>query len=513
MHPPLPALIQALLEPARYPHPVARVELVETHISWVLLAGDYAYKIKKPVTLPFLDFATLAQRQTYCEIELRLNRRFAPALYLDVVAISGRPEDPRLGGAGAAIEFAVKMRRFDQTARLDRLCARGALTAEHLSELAQTLVSFQRVAAVAAPDSRFGNPDEILAPVLENFEELQALLPEPPWQSRLAALSAWSRSEFQRLRPQFIGRKASGRVLECHGDLHLGNLALIDARVTLFDCIEFNEDFRWIDVASEIAFTFVDLLDHRQTGLACWFLNQWLSHSGDFGAVPLLRFYASYRALVRAKVAAIRASQDGTDMGEVHGYVALAEQLAWPPRPRLIITHGLSGCGKTAASTRLLLGDATATTLRLRSDVERKRLFGLAPQDSSGSAVDGGIYQPDAQQTIYRHLLELAREQLAAGWSSVVDAAFLRRADRSAFQTLAADAGAEFFILAPQATAAQLRQRIVGRLKEGGDASEATLAVLERQMAWIEPLDADECLRLYPASASQSLGANINGRG
>jgi aminoglycoside phosphotransferase family enzyme/predicted kinase len=513
MHPPPPALILALLEPARYPHPVARVELVETHISWVLLAGDYAYKIKKPVTLPFLDFATLAQRHSYCEIELRLNRRFAPALYLDVVAIEGTPEDPRFGGTGAAIEFAVKMRRFDDTFRLDRLCTRGALKTEHLSELAQTLVSFQRNAAVAPLDSRFGNPDQILAPVLENFDELQALLSEPPWQSRLAALSTWSGSEFQRLRPQLMARKTSGRVLECHGDLHLGNLALIDARVTLFDCIEFNEDLRWIDVASEIAFTFVDLLDHRQPGLACWFLNEWLSHSGDFDAVPLLRFYASYRALVRAKVAAIRARQDETALDEAQGYVVLAEQLAWPPRPRLIITHGLSGCGKTAASTRLLLGDATGTTLRLRSDVERKRLFGLAPQDSSGSVVDGGIYQREADQLTYRHLLELARKQLAAGWSCVVDAAFLRRADRAAFQALAVDAGAGYFILAPQATAAQLRERIIGRLKKGSDASEATLAVLEGQRAWIEQLDADEYLRLYPASTSQSLGANMNGRG
>jgi predicted kinase len=145
--------------------------------------------------------------------------------------------------------------------------------------------------------------------------------------------------------------------------------------------------------------------------------------------------------------------------------------------------------------------------------VERKRLFGLAPQDSSGSVVDGGIYQQEADQLTYRHLLELARKQLAAGWSCVVDAAFLRRADRAAFQALAVDVGAEFFILAPQATAAQLRQRIIGRLKKGGDASEATLAVLEGQMAWIEQLDADEYLRLYPASTSQSLGANMNGRG
>jgi hypothetical protein len=499
---PLPALIHALLEPERYPDPAPCVDLVETHISWVLLAGEYAYKIKKPVTLPFLDFATLAQRRTYCEIELRLNRRFAPALYLDVVAITGTPDNPQLGGDGTPIEFAVKMRRFDEAATLDRVCARGALTPQHISELAETVVAFHDQAAVASGDSRFGTPDEILAPVLENFEELQTLLAGPPWQDRLADLSAWSCAEFQRLQPQFAARKAAGRVRECHGDLHLGNLALIDGHVTLFDCIEFNEDFRWIDVASEIAFTYIDLLDHRHPGLAGWFLNEWLSRGGDFAAVPLLRFYAAYRALVRAKVAAIRAAQGGTDPREVPGYLALTEHIVAPPRPRLIITHGLSGCGKTVASTRLLLDDTRATTLRLRSDVERKRLFGPAPQDSSSAPVDGGIYQPQARQRTYRHLLELARQQLAAGWSTVVDAAFLRREERAAFQALALEAGVEFFILAPQASPAQLRERIVERMKLGRDASDANLEVLARQMAVIETLNEEERRHLLVLTTS-----------
>ncbi len=498
MHPPLPSLIHALLEPGRYPDPAPSVKLVETHISWVLLAGEFAYKIKKPVTLPFLDFGTLEKRRTYCEVELRLNRRFAPALYLDVIAISGTPENPRLGGAGTPIEFAVKMRRFDDDARLDRVCMRGELTPEHISELAQTIVTFHSDAAIAPVQSRFGTPGDILVPVLGNFEGLPTLLPGLPWQRRLDTLSAWSRAEFNRLQPQFTSRKAAGRVRECHGDLHLGNLALIDDRVTLFDCIEFNEAFRWIDIASEIAFTYVDLLDHRQPGLACWFLNEWLSHSGDHDAVPMLRFYATYRAMVRAKVAAIRASQDGGDSHEAQDYMALAERIVSPPRPRLIITHGLSGCGKTVASTRLLLDDPSATTLRLRSDVERKRLFGLAPQAKSGSSVDGGIYRQDAHQRTYHHLHDLARQQLAAGWPTIVDAAFLRRAERAAFQALAAEVGVEFFILAPQATPAQLRERIVERLKRGSDASEATLDVLDRQMTWIEPLDADETSHLLP---------------
>lgn len=502
MRAPLPPLIQALLAPQRYPDPASHVELVETHISWVLLAGAFAYKIKKPVTLPFLDFSTLMLRKTYCETELRLNRRFAPALYLGVVAISGTPENPQLEGDGPPIEFAVKMRRFDESTRLDRLCARGALMPEHLSQLAQTLVAFHRDAAIAPVESNFGAPAEILAPAVENFADLHALLPGLPWQSRLDDLAAWSRVEFQRLQPLFAARKAAGRVRECHGDLHLANLALIDGCVTPFDCIEFNEDFRWIDVASEIAFTYVDLLDHRQPGLADWLVNEWLSDSGDFDAVPLLRFYAAYRALVRAKVAAIRAAQEQGDMREAQGYLALAEGIISPPKPRLIITHGLSGCGKTVTSTRLLLDDPSATTLRLRSDVERKRLFGLAPQGHSDSAVGGGIYQPHANERTYQHLLELTRHQLAAGWSTVVDAAFLRREERAAFQALAAEVGVAFFILAPQASPAQLRERILERLEKSSDASEATLAVLDQQMASIEPLTADEATHLLPLTVS-----------
>ncbi|MEI8323826.1 MAG: phosphotransferase, partial [Betaproteobacteria bacterium] len=259
----LPQLITALLQPQRYAHPVQQVELVQTHISWVLLAGEYAYKIKKPVTLAFLDFGTLAQRRRYCEDELRLNRRFAGDLYLDVVAICGTPQDPVLGGAGEPIEYAVKMRRFDEAARLDRVCARAALRSEHLADLAQTLVGFHESAAVAPPDSRFGAPELVLAPMLENLRMSSELLARADCQDRLQALREWTLAQWQRFTPLLHSRKRSGRVRECHGDLHLGNLVLQGAHVRMFDCIEFNEDYRWIDVASEIAFTYMDLIEHR----------------------------------------------------------------------------------------------------------------------------------------------------------------------------------------------------------------------------------------------------------
>lgn len=492
MHEPLPQIIKALLEPGRYPDPAQRVELIETHASWLLLAGEFVYKIKKPLTLPFLDYGTLEKRRACCEAELRLNRRFAPDIYLGVIAIVGTPENPRFDGDGTPIEYAVKMHRFTEAGQLDRVCARGELEPSHISALADAIVAFHHDAAIAPIETRFGSSSEVMTPVLENFEELHSLLSDRECQVKLEALLAWTRAEFNRLAPHFTARKAAGQVRECHGDLHLGNIVLTNGRVMLFDCIEFNEDFRWIDVASDIAFVYVDLLNYRQPGLAGWFLNEWLSRSGDYDAMPVLRFYAAYRALVRAKVAAIRARQKQGDISEVREYIKLAEQVASPPKPRLIITHGLAGCGKTTASTRLLLDDASAATLRLRSDVERKRLFGLAAAAKSNSPLDGGIYGQDAHLLTYRRLHDLAQGLLAAGWSVIVDAAFLKRAERATFRALAIQAGIEFRILAPQSSPAALRARIAARLQKGHDASEATLEVLELQMNSIEPLDADE---------------------
>jgi uncharacterized protein len=486
----LPPLIRSLMAPGRFPGVPGPAKLVETHISWVLLAGEHAFKIKKPLQLPFLDFSTLARRKTCCEDELRLNRRFAPDLYLDMVGLYHSAEDPRWSGHGDPIEYAVRMRRFDESGRLDHLCAQGRLKPDHLSDLARTLSDFHTNAPTAPPDSRFGHPSGVLAAALENFQELQQLL-HATEHARLARLQAWSEAEFGRQAVHMQTRKAGGRVRECHGDLHLANMVCIDGRIRMFDCIEFSEDLRWIDVASEYAFTYVDLLDHRQGALAGWFLNEVLACSGDYEAAVVLRFYAVYRALVRAKVAAIRGARPG-GQADTAAYLALAERLVQPQQARLVLTHGLAGCGKTVASTRLLQADPSATTLRLRSDIERKRLFGLDARQHSGSPPGGGIYAPDAHARTYTHLHDQAAMLLRAGWSVVVDAAFLRRAERDRFRGLAAELGVSCAILAPQASPQVLRERILARQQLGLDASEATLAVLEQQMHWIEPLTPDE---------------------
>jgi aminoglycoside phosphotransferase family enzyme/predicted kinase len=488
MDDPLPPLIAALLEPARYLHKVELVELVQTHISWVLLAGEFAYKIKKPVCLSFLDFSSLAKRRRYCLEELRLNQRFASDIYLAVVEIFGEVQAPLWHGSGEPIEYAVKMRRFDEQGRLDRLCDRGELHSAHLSDLAASVAAFHDTASRATADSGYGRPDAVLRAPLDNFAIVFPLMADPTIEPRLRAMRAWTEDTHRQLTRLMLTRLADGWVRECHGDLHLANMVLIDGHVRLFDCLEFSESLRWIDISSEIAFTYVDLLAHAQPGLANWFLNEVLSCSGDYQGLQLLPFYAVYRAMVRAKVAALRAGQMHGDVTQVLSYIGLAEQLTQPHNAQLLITHGLSGCGKTYLTDMLLQSDHRQPTLRLRSDVERKRLHGLTANINSRSLPDDGIYNGLATQQTYDHLLTQAETLLRAGWSVIVDATFLRQVDRNAFARLAENCGVDFGILAPHATPAQLRERILSRASTGQDASEATLAVLARQIEMVEPL-------------------------
>ncbi|MDQ7743364.1 bifunctional aminoglycoside phosphotransferase/ATP-binding protein [Hydrogenophaga pseudoflava] len=503
MSEPVPPLIAALMQPARYPHPVDRVELVQTHGAWVLLAGDFAYKIKKPVRFPFMDFGTLGARRHACETEIRVNRRFqqhdrpATHLYLGVWPIVGTAENPRWGEAGdgqPAIEYAVQMRRFDETARLDHVCRRGELTAEHVAGLARRMAAFQARAAAAGKSQPWGHATAAMRWPRDNFNTLRTQLKAPADAALVQALSDWTEQRFVAIEPLLSRRRQKERVREGHGDLHLANLALIDGEVLPFDAIEFNDELRWIDVASDMAFCWMDLLDHGQPGLANVLLSEWLDASGDVSAPTVWSFFASYRAGVRAKVAAIRAGQltgspeADQHLAEARRYLALAQDIAHPPSPQLVITHGLSGSGKTWASGRWLQTEASGRAVRLRSDVERKRLHGMSPLAASGSGLHEGLYRPQAHEETYASLRARARMLLQDGWSVVVDAAFLREAERRSFAELAEAEACPFHILACEAPADELRRRISARQAAGRDASEATLAVLEQQFGWLEPL-------------------------
>jgi aminoglycoside phosphotransferase family enzyme/predicted kinase len=489
-------MIDALRDPRRYPHPVRAVSLLETHISWVFLTGAYAYKLKKPVALGFLDFSTLAARKHACEEEFRLNRRTAPDLYLEVVPVTGTAADPRLGGEGSAIDYAVKMREFPQDALLDRVAARGELALELMDDLAAEIAAFHAGVERAGPESEFGSPADVIAQARQNFAQLRELGPDADSAAALRRLADWTEREFAHRADRFAARRDAGFVRECHGDLHLRNLLLLEHRIVAFDCIEFNPHFRWIDVMSEAAFLVMDLVDHRLPAHAARFLDGYLEETGDYAGLALLRFYLVYRAMVRAKVAALRAHQlpPGSPVreraeGELRDYLELAERFVALERRALILTRGLSGSGKTVFSG--LLVEALGA-IRVRSDVERKRLHGLAAQERTGAAVGGGIYGPDATRRTYERLLEIAGLVLDAGFPAVVDATFLLRADRNRFRALARARGATFAIAACEAPENVLRDRILARARAGGDASEATLGVLAKQRATAEPLGGEE---------------------
>jgi aminoglycoside phosphotransferase family enzyme len=489
------ALVASLRDPAAYPHPVADVELLETHISYVLLAGDFAYKLKKPVDLGFLDFTTLDRRRHFCEEEMRLNGRLAPDLYLAVVAITGSAARPTVDGVGDAIEYAVKMRRFDQRDQLDHVLERGALSVERIDELAAGVADFHRTLPVAGADSDYGDPDRVIAPMRENFQHVDAA-GERARRDQLARIRAWTEASFADRVALIAARKRQGMVRECHGDMHLANIALYRGRLEIFDGIEFDPALRWIDVISEIAYVTMDLEDRGAPQLGHRLLNRYLEHTGDYPALSLLRFYQVYRAMVRAKVASIRAHQGDVDaaarragLAEYQGYADLAERYMRPPRPALLITHGFAGAGKTRLTEPVL---AALGAVRLRSDIERRRLAGMKLSERRDA--ERRLDDPAFSERTYRHLLAQARTLLDAGWPVIVDASFLERTRRERFAELAAHRRLPFLVLDFRADREILRARIRQRAAGDTAASDGGLAVLARQLAQHDPLAPEEAV-------------------
>jgi uncharacterized protein len=474
------------------------LRFIETHISYVLFDRGFVYKMKKAVRFPFLDFTTLAAREFYCREELRLNRRLAPSIYLDVVPITGTLDAPLLDSSGtrgdtSPIEYTVKMREFDQNGLLSRVIARDELTTARVEELATAVASFHERTARAKSDTPYGEPRGIVEDARENFTAMRAAAIDDAVRTELDQLSAWTEDEATRRTPAFVARKADGFVRECHGDLHLGNIALIDGAVTLFDCIEFNSAMRWIDVMSDVAFLVMDLRDRNRPDLAARFLNSYLRRTGDYEGLAVLPFYIVYRALVRAKIACLRLGQTAGDdqraiRTELHTYVDLARSETTRTPPSVIITHGVSGSGKSTRAQALVENGAVA----IQSDVERKRLFGLDADARSHSSVGGGLYASDVDRRTYNRLAELARHVVRAGYTVVVDAAFLKRAQRDLLRGVASELGVRFVIADCAAPQAVLRERVTRRLEHEHDASEATLDVLASQLATEEPLGPDE---------------------
>ncbi|SFC25753.1 hypothetical protein SAMN05216344_11295 [Polaromonas sp. OV174] len=453
-------------------------ELIETHISWILLAGDTAYKIKKPVRLPFINYGTLQARQHFCEEEVRLNSRLAPSLYLGVTRITGTYRAPTLDGPGPVLEYTVRMRRFAPGALFDEQLAAGTLRAQAVDRLAELLADFHDHAPRADPACAFATAEQRRTSVLAALEGARLLASK----SEHALLRAWLDTETHALMPLWSSRKAEGRVRECHGDLHLANVVSLDGGIAAFDCIEFDPALRWIDVLDDAAFVVMDFAAHGRRDFAFRFINGWLDRTGDHGALPSLRYSVVYRALVRAQVESLRGEKRAA---AARHYLKTALAWATPGEARLYITHGLPGSGKTFESQRLLEQQGA---IRLRSDVERKRLFGLGMlEDSHTRGLN--LYEAEATARTYAHLFRQARMTLQAGYPVILDAAFLRRAERGQALALARELDVPFLIVACEAPLPVLRTRLLARR---GDSSEADVAVLERMLALAEPLTSDE---------------------
>lgn len=485
------ALIKALHAAGPYSHAIDSVRLVETHISWVLLTGRYAYKIKKPVNFGFLDFSTLEKRRFFCTEEIRLNRRLAADIYLEVVPIIGTPNDPKIGGAGDAIEYAVKMVQFSEGALLSELAEYKKLNTEEIDQIAGIVADFHQIIEQAYGDSPYGNAPDIKHWFDENFVQIRPLLEKTQDRQQLQAIQDWGDDEWNRKSELMQLRKQQGFVRECHGDLHLSNITLIDGKITLFDCIEFNPKLRWIDVISEAAFLMIDLLYFGYEGFAFRFLNRYLQNTGDYQSLGLIRYYLVYRALVLAKVSILRMQQcQDSDQLQARArftaFMNLAERFTRTASPVLMITHGYSGSGK---STFAALLAETIGALQLRSDMERKRLFGYRPQDNTGSDIDSGIYTQEAGMKTYLRLADLAKSVLDAGFPVIVDATFLEIGQRDKFRTIAAALAVPFVILDFKVPDEELVRRI--RLRNN-DASEATVEVLHQQQQFAQPLSFEE---------------------
>jgi len=489
-----PFHVHELLAPAAFSHPVSAARLVETYISWIVLTGEFAYKIKKPVRFEFIDASSLERRRMLCEEELRLNRRLAPDLYLDVVPITRDREGLHVAGSGPAVEFAVRMRQFAAADELANQLGPGGAEPEELARLGALLAQFHAGAGVAGSDTNYGEYDAVRDQILANLAVLMASLTSAEDLRGLGRLTDWSHAALAALEPLIRLRKLSGAVRECHGDLHARNIVRWRGAWTPFDCLEFEPALRWIDVMSDVAFLFMDLLAHERGDLAYAFLGRYLEQTGDYEGLRVLPFYAVYRALVRAKVDALAAHTSPPELARgmrarLADRVNVALKLTHPQEPTLVIMHGVAASGKSLLSERLA---PVLAAVRVRSDLERKRLAGVPALAQREFGFRMGAYDTESTHRTYARLLECAESALASGISVIVDATFLDRRRRELFHALARQRRSSFLIVSCQTNRATLDARLAARRQAGADASEATHTVLEEQLKLLEPLTALE---------------------
>lgn len=478
----------ALANPAAYRGRPAEVEVRETHLSWVFLTGARAYKLKKPVVLPFVDYGTPARRRVMCAEEVRLNRRLAPGVYLGVRGVVAT-EDGLVIGAEAdprAIDYVVEMRRYDEARTMAATLARGELRDVHVAAVGRVLADFHaRARRVTLPEF----PARVVErEVIGNIEELRTLAPARAADERLLALERFVRAFVSARTSMFEERAVTGRVCEGHGDLRAEHV-LLNGTPLVVDCVEFDAGLRELDVADDLAFLVMDLTAGCGARFAAVLVRAYREAGGDAGDDPLIAFYAAHRALVRAKVAFVRGSQHPPNTApqsrallQAHNLVVLAQQFTWRARlPLVVVVCGAPASGKSTLATAL----ATESGVRhLCSDLTRKRLAGLAPDRQAAAE----HYTEAFSGATYRELGREAAAEARLSGGVIVDATFRRDADRAAFADAFKDAAPVLFVEC-RAPLAVLERRAIRRDHAGRGASDATReVVLSEHAAW-DPLD------------------------
>jgi len=473
----------ALRDPAAYPFPVRSVTVAETHISWIFLAGPFAYKVKKPVDYGFLDYSTLERRKHFCEEEVRLNRRLAPDVYLGVAPITVWGGATRVEGAGTILDYAVKMRRLPDDRLFDHLLERERVGEFDVERLARHIADFHARAESGAELERFGSRDVIALNWRENFDQTRSLVGKTITLSQFRQCYGFVASQLHALKGVFDARRREGRIRDCHGDLRCDSVCMDETgSFQVFDCIEFNERFRYCDVASEVAFMAMDLDWRGRPDLAWTWVDAYVEASGDADLRSLLPFYKCYRAFVRGKVesfesTSIAAVEDAfRHRRAAHEHFDLAETYTYRFTPSLVLMCGQVGSGKTALARGLgsLLGFAVVSTDRVR-----KELISVPSRQRMAGPVDQGLYSPEMRQATYEECFERAARLLRSGQSVVLDGSFGSERDRQAAANIAREAGAAIVLVHLRAPESVIYERLAARAATRESESDAGPEVFE----------------------------------
>lgn len=486
----LPPLIKALLSPSAYPEATSTVQLIQTQMSFVMLTDQFAYKIKKPVNLGYLDYTTLAKRRYYCKSEVALNRRLCPDVYLGVVPITQNKGDFAIEGNGRVAEYAVKMLRLPEDMMLDRLLTNKRVSYEMIERLADKIANFHRSAVSNKYISRFGSLKQIGGNNEENFIQLAPYANRIIETRMLHLVRDFTKTFITQNETSFRRRVDNGKIKDCHGDLHASHICFTDG-ICIYDCIEFNNRFRYADTTSEIAFLVMDLDHFGRADLGHHLLEEYINESNDMDIRSLLRFYKCYRACVRAKVDCFQTDDPYLEALEkeaaakrASSYLDLAFAYTWT-RPKLFITTGFTGTGKSTLAESL---SKQLGLVLISSDVTRKHLAGIPEIEHHFGPIGCGIYSPSFTELTYQTMFEQAREYLRKGQSVILDASFIRREYRRKAQELAQALSASFYILECRSTDIEVRQRLSERM-EGRSISDGRWEVYLAQKQDFEPIE------------------------